>query len=72
MCHPHGTNTHPETYPKYQAQLGRIALLRDRINWCIEDPVRGKAPESDDPKMRALESYIIAQCKGRVLDYGKH
>jgi thiosulfate dehydrogenase len=72
MCHPHGTNTHPETYPKYQAQLGRVALLRDMINWCIEHPVRGKALESDDPKMRALESYIIAQRKGRALDYGKH
>ena len=33
-------NTHPETYPKFQAQLGRVALLRDMINWCIEHPVR--------------------------------
>jgi thiosulfate dehydrogenase len=72
MCHPHGANTHPETYPKYQAQLGRVALLRDMINWCIEHPVRGKPLASDDPKMRALEAYIIAQRKGRALDYGKH
>jgi thiosulfate dehydrogenase len=72
MCHPHGANTHPETYPKYQAQLGRVALLRDMINWCIEHPVRGKPLASDDPKMRALEAYIIAQRKGRTLDYGKH
>jgi len=72
MCHPHAANTHPETYPKYQAQLGRVALLRDMINWCIEHPVRGKALESDDPKLRALEAYIIAQRKGKQLDYGKH
>jgi thiosulfate dehydrogenase len=72
MCHPHAANTHPETYPKYQAQLGRVALLRDMINWCIEHPVRGKPLASDDPKMRALEAYIIAQRKGRTLDYGKH
>jgi thiosulfate dehydrogenase len=72
MCHPHGANTHPETYPKYQAQLGRVALLRDMINWCIEHPVRGRPLASDDPKMRALEAYILAQRKGRTLDYGKH
>jgi hypothetical protein len=72
MCHPHAANTHPETYPKYQAQLGHVALLRDMINWCIEHPVRGKPLASDDPKMRALEAYIIAQRKGRALDYGKH
>jgi hypothetical protein len=71
MCHPHAANTHPETYPKFQAQLGRVALLRDMINWCIEHPVRGEALPPDDPKMRALEAYILAQRKGKVLDYGK-
>ncbi len=72
MCHPHGANTHPETYPKYQMQLGRVALLRDMINWCVEHPVRGKAFASDDPRMRALEAYILAQRKGKTLEYGKH
>ena len=42
MCHPHAANTHPETYPKFQVQLGRVALLRDMINWCVENPVRGE------------------------------
>jgi thiosulfate dehydrogenase len=72
MCHPHAANTHPETYPKYQAQLGRVALLRDMINWCIQHPVRGKALDSEDPKMRALEAYILAQRRGKTLEYGKH
>jgi hypothetical protein len=71
MCHPHAANTHPETYPKYQVQLGRVALLRDMINWCIEHPVRGRALDADDPRMRSLEAYILAQRKGKVLDYGK-
>ncbi|HWY24734.1 MAG TPA: hypothetical protein VNX47_07435 [Nevskia sp.] len=71
MCHPRAANTHPETYPKFQPQLGRVALLRDMINWCIEHPVRGKVLAADDPKMRALESYILAQRKGVALDYGK-
>jgi thiosulfate dehydrogenase len=71
MCHPRAANTHPETYPKFQPQLGRVAMLRDMINWCIEHPVRGKVLAPDDPKMRALEAYIIAQRKGTPLDYGK-
>jgi len=72
MCHPDASNTHPETYPKYQVQLGRVALLRDMINWCIENPVRGKPLPDDDEKIKALEAYILAQRKGVALEYGKH
>lgn len=72
MCHPHASNTHPETYPKYQTQLGRVALLRDMINWCVENPVRAAPLPPDGPKMRALEAYIMAQRKGVELNYGKH
>jgi thiosulfate dehydrogenase len=72
MCHPDGSNTHPETYPKYQVQLGRVALLRDMINWCIENPVRGRPFADDDPRLKALEAYILAQRKGIALEYGKH
>jgi hypothetical protein len=72
MCHPNAANTHPETYPKYQVQLQRVALLRDMINWCIANPVKGKALPDDSPTMRALEAYILAQRKGQKLDYGRH
>ena len=72
MCHPDGSNTHPETSPKYQVQLQRVALLRDMIDWCIENPVKGKTLDPNDPKLRALEAYIYAQRKGVPLDYGKH
>jgi hypothetical protein len=72
MCHPHAANTHPETYPKFQTQLGRVVLLRDMINWCIDNPVRGKHLEPDDPSMRALEAYIMAQRSGTEMNYGKH
>jgi thiosulfate dehydrogenase len=27
---------------------------------------------SEDPKMRAMEAYILAQRKGKTLEYGKH
>ncbi|MBI3651635.1 MAG: cytochrome C [Acidobacteria bacterium] len=72
MCHPNGANTHPETYPKFQLQLKRVALLRDMINWCIENPARGTRLAADDPKMRALEAYIMAQRKGTAMQPGKH
>ena len=72
MCHPNAANTHPETYPKYQVQLQRVALLRDMINWCIENPVKGKALPDDSRTLRALEAYILAQRKGQKLDYGRH
>lgn len=72
MCHPHAANTHPETYPKYQVQLGRVALLRDMIEWCIENPVRGEHLKPDSPQMRALEAYIQSQRKGVPMNYGKH
>ena len=72
MCHPDGANTHPETYPKFQVQLGRVALLRDMINWCIQNPTRGKPLLDDDPRLKAMEAYILAQRKGTPLDFGKH
>ncbi|ADE14930.1 hypothetical protein Nhal_1809 [Nitrosococcus halophilus Nc 4] len=72
MCHPDGANTHPETYPKFQVQLGRVAMLRDMINWCIQNPVRSNTKLApDSPEMRALEAYIYAQRKGTPLEYGK-
>jgi len=72
MCHPHAANTHPETYPKFQVQLGRVALLRDMIDWCVENPVRGEHLDPDGPTMRALEAYIMAQRSGVEMNYGKH
>ena len=72
MCHPNAANTHPETYPKFQTQIGRVALLRDMINWCLEHPVRAKPMDADDPRMRAMEAYIVSQRSGTELEYGKH
>ncbi|MEN3037869.1 MAG: hypothetical protein ABDI07_01730 [Candidatus Kryptonium sp.] len=78
MCHPDATDTHPETYPKFQIQLKKIALLRDMINWCIENPMEGKPLKEDDPRMKAIEAYIIwARAKqdprpeGKTLNPGR-
>jgi thiosulfate dehydrogenase len=72
MCHPDASNTHPETYPKFQTQLEEVALLRDMINWCIENPMEGETLPDDSSKMKALEAYILSARKGVALDAGKH
>ncbi len=72
MCHPNATNTHPETYPKFQKQIGKVVALRDMINWCIQNPLEGEPLKLDDPKMIALEAYITYERKGKPLDPGKH
>jgi thiosulfate dehydrogenase len=72
MCHPHASNTHPETYPKFQAQLKKVALLRDMVNWCILNPLEGPELPVNDPRMLALEAYILSQRAGKSLQAGKH
>ena len=72
MCHPDASNTHPETYPKFQTQLKQVALLRDMINWCIENPLEGPKLSGDDPKMKAIEAYILSTRHDVPLAPGKH
>lgn len=72
QCHPNAANTHPETYPKYQKQLGRVATLREMINWCIMNPLEGKALALDDPKLVAIEAYVAWERRGVALSPGKH
>lgn len=72
MCHPDGSNTHPETYPKFQTQTKKMALLRDMINWCIENPLKGKPLAENDPRLRSVEAYILSTRAGVALAPGKH
>jgi thiosulfate dehydrogenase len=72
MCHPDASHTHPETYPKFQTQTKKVALLRDMINWCIENPLKGKPLPENDPRLRAVEAYILSARKGVALQPGKH
>src|SRR4030042_2855459 len=72
MCHPNGANTHPETYPKFQKQIGKVVALRDMINWCIQNPLEGDALAADDAKMIALEAYITWERRGIMLATGKN
>jgi cytochrome c len=72
QCHPNGANTHPETYPKFQKQLGRVITLFEMVNWCLRNPLEGEPLAADDPKMVALLAYMTYERRGVPLAPGKH
>ena len=72
QCHPNAANTHPETYPKFQKQLGKVIALREMINWCLRNPLEGQPLALDDPRMVAMEAYIAYERRGVKMDPGKH
>jgi cytochrome c len=72
QCHPNATNTHPETYPKFQKQLGKVVPLWEMINWCLKNPLEGQPLAADDPKMVALQAYVTHERRGVKLEPGKH
>jgi thiosulfate dehydrogenase len=72
QCHPNGANTHPETYPKFQQQLGRVIALREMINWCLIHPLEGAALEMESEEMVAIEAYLAWERRGVELAPGKH
>jgi len=72
QCHPNAANTHPETYPKFQKQLGRVIQLWEMFNWCLINPLEGEAMAADDPRMIAMQAYVLKERRGVKLDPGKH
>jgi thiosulfate dehydrogenase len=72
QCHPNAANTHPETYPKFQQQLGKVATLREMINWCLQHPLEGEALPLDSEEMIAMEAYATHERRGVELAPGKH
>lgn len=72
QCHPNAANTHPETYPKFQKQLGKVAGAWEMVNWCIRNPLEGKNLAADDPRMTALLAYMTHERRGVKLEPGRH
>lgn len=70
MCHPDAAVTHPETYPKYKQQFGRVVSAQQFINWCIQVPLQGKLRELGSDDLVALEAYMNEQNRGQVLEIG--
>ena len=72
QCHPNATNTHPETYPKFQQQLGKVAPQWEMINWCIMNPLESDPLAANDPKMTSLQADINHERRGVPMAPGKH
>jgi hypothetical protein len=72
QCHPNGANTHPETYPKFQKQLGRVAEIGERVNWRIRNPLEGSDLAANDPRLVAMQAYLAKERAGVPVAPGKH
>jgi len=72
QCHPNAANSHPETYPKFQKQLGKVAQFWEMVNWCIRNPLQGAPLAADDPRMTALVSYAFQERRNVKLAPGEH
>ena len=72
QCHPESSNTHAETYPKYQKQLGKVSQLWEMANWCIENPLESKAIAADSQDMVDLVAYMSNIRRGLKLQAGKY
>ena len=70
-CHPDGSAANPDTWPKFQTNLGKVATLRDMINWCIRIPLAGENIDPDGDDMIAMEAYATYMSRGIPLAPGK-
>jgi thiosulfate dehydrogenase len=69
-CHPDAAASNPQTFPKYQSDLGRVAPLRDMINWCITGPLAGKPLDPNSEEMVAMEAYATYLYRGTPITPG--
>ena len=72
QCHPNAANTHPETYPKFQKQIGRVVPTWEMVNWCIRNPLEGQPLAADSPEMIAILAYMAWERRGVPMEPGKH
>ncbi len=70
MCHPDGSATHPETYPKFKQQYGRVVTAQEFINWCIVVALRGPSQELGGEVLTALEAYQAYANRGQEMEIG--
>ncbi len=70
MCHADGSATHPETYPKFKQQYGRVVTAQEFINWCIIVALRGPRQELGGEVLTALEAYQAYANRGQTMEIG--
>ena len=69
-CHPDAAASNPHTFPKYQADLGKVITLREMINWCITVPQGGKPLDVSSDDMTAMEAYAFYLYRGTRIAPG--
>jgi thiosulfate dehydrogenase len=69
-CHPDAAASNPHTFPKYQADLGKVITLREMINWCITVPQGGKPLDVSSDDMTAMEAYAFYLYRGTKIAPG--
>jgi cytochrome c len=70
ICHADGSATHPETYPKYKQQFGRVVTAQEFINWCLIVALRGQKQPLGGEVLTALEAYQAYSNRGQELEIG--
>jgi len=69
-CHPDAAASNPQTFPKFQANLGKVIPIREMINWCIMVPQMGKALDVNGDDMTAMEAYATYMHRGIKIEPG--
>jgi thiosulfate dehydrogenase len=69
-CHPDAAASNPQTFPKFQADLGKVIALREMINWCITVPQGGKPLDVASDDMVAMEAYAFYMHRGEKIAPG--
>lgn len=69
-CHPDAAASNPQTFPKFQANLGKVIPIRDMINWCIMVPQMGTALDVNGDDMVAMEAYATYMYRGIKIEPG--
>jgi thiosulfate dehydrogenase len=69
-CHPDTAATNPQTFPKYEPMFDKVVPYREMVNWCIQNPLAGKALDVSDPDMTALEAYSYYLHNGIKIETG--
>ena len=71
-CHPDASATQPNTWPKFQTNLGKVGTLREMFNWCMQVVQQGKGFAYDSKEMVAMEAYATYMNRGAALAPGRN
>ena len=69
-CHPDASATQPQSWPKYQTNLGKVGTMREMFNWCMQVVQQGKGFPLDSKEMIAMEAYATYMNRGAALNPG--